>query len=286
MPLELAISPCPNDTFTFHGLLTGAVRIAGERDVSIVLADVEQLNAGLAAGRFDAAKASFAAALRLADECVVLTAGSALGFGVGPLLLAAPGRAQHLDARGLIPANARVLLPGEHTTAHLLYRLFHAGEGRVEQVPFSSILPALARGEADFGVCIHEGRFTWQSYGLELVQDVGQAWERHASSPLPLGGILARKRLGAVRLTALDSAVRASLDYARAHPDDAFRTMRVHAQEQGDEALWKHVELYVNAWTRDLGTEGREALRRIASCARVSGWMREDTPELDVLQPR
>lgn len=285
MSLELAISPCPNDTFTFHGLLTGAVRVEGETDVTIALADVQQLNAGLAAGRWDAAKASFAAALRLARECVVLSAGSALGFGVGPLLLAAPGRARTLDARGLIPARARVLLPGEHTTAHLLYRLFHAGEGSVEQVPFSTILPALARGEADFGVCIHEGRFTWQRYGLEFVQDVGAAWERHANSPLPLGGIVARKRLGRARLLALDRAVRASLDYARSHPDDAFRTMREHAQELEDEALWKHVELYVNAWTRDLGTEGREALRRIASCARVSGWIREDATGLEVLEP-
>ena len=169
--------------------------------------------------------------------------------------------------------------------AHLLYRLFHAGEGSVEQVPFSTILPALARGEADFGVCIHEGRFTWQRYGLEFVQDVGAAWERHANSPLPLGGIVARKRLGRARLLALDRAVRASLDYARSHPDDAFRTMREHAQELEDEALWKHVELYVNAWTRDLGTEGREALRRIASCARVSGWIREDATGLEVLEP-
>jgi len=282
MRLEIGLSPCPNDTFTFHGLLTGAVQVEGA-EAQLVLADVQELNAGLVAGRFDVAKASTAAALRLAPDTVFLRSGAALGFGVGPLLLAAPGRAQSLGPRGLLPADARVLCPGEHTTAHLLYRLFHTGEGRVEQVPFHTILPALARGEADFGICIHEGRFTWQRYQLEFVQDLGAAWERHASSPLPLGGILARRRLGHTLQLAVERAIRASLDHARAHPAEAFTTMRQHAQELEDEALWKHVELYVNAWTRDLGTEGSEALRRIASCARVSGWIRDDAPGIEVL---
>lgn len=282
MKLALAISPCPNDTFAFHGLMTGAVRAQGI-DLAIELHDVQALNDGLLRGEHDAAKSSSAAALLLARDCIALRAGGALGFGVGPVLLAAAGRTRRLDATGRIPENARVLCPGEHTTASLLYRLFRTGEGRVEQVVFSSILPALASGEADFGVCIHEGRFTWQRYGLEFVQDLGATWERHANAPLPLGLILARKRLGLATQRALDAAIRASIDHARAYPDAAFVTMRRHAQELDDDALWKHVELYVNAWTRDLGAEGADALRRLTGCGRASGWLPEDAPALEVL---
>lgn len=282
MRLALGISPCPNDTFVFHGLLTGAVHVPGI-ELDIELLDVQALNEAIAARRFHAAKASSAAALHEARDWIALRAGSALGYGVGPVLLAAPGQAARLDARGRIPDGARVFCPGERTTAHLLYRLFRAGEGRVEQVVFSDILPALQRGEADFGVCIHEGRFTWQRYGLSFVQDLGATWERHANAPLPLGVILARRDLGVAALRALDDGIRASLDHARAHREAAFQTMRRHAQELDDDALWKHVELYVNAWTRDLGAEGADALRRLLGCARASGWVDEHAPVLEVL---
>lgn len=282
MRLAIGISPCPNDTFVFHGLLTGAVRVPGI-ELAFELRDVQALNTALSNGRFDVAKASSAAALRLGRECVALRAGAALGFGVGPVLLGAPGALALLDAGGRIAEHARVLCPGESTTANLLYRLFRIGEGRVEQVVFSDILPRLARGEADFGVCIHEGRFTWQRHGLAFVEDLGARWERHASAPLPLGMILARRTLGPEALRALDAGIRASLEHARSHREDALRTMRAHAQELDDETLWKHVDLYVNAWTRDLGTEGADALRRITGCAHASGWVAEGAPHLEVL---
>ncbi|MBK7876403.1 MAG: hypothetical protein IPJ77_11720 [Planctomycetes bacterium] len=287
MRLALGISPCPNDTFAFHGLLTRAVRVPG-LELDFELLDVQALNEAIAARRFHAAKSSSAAALRQGADWIALRAGSALGYGVGPVLLAAPGRAAQLDARGRIPEGARVLCPGDATTANLLYRLFRAGEGHIEQVVFSDILPALQRGEADFGVCIHEGRFTWPSYGLSFVQDLGATWERHANAPLPLGVILGRRDLGLPVLRALDAGLRASLDHARANPDEAFTTMRLYAQELDDEALWKHVELYVNAWTRDLGAEGADALRRLLGCARASGWVAEHAHPLQVLdtEPR
>lgn len=280
MKLALAISPCPNDTFAFHGLLTRAIDVvldSGERvELEIELHDIEELNRGLLAGRWQVAKASFAAALELGARARVLRVGSALGFGVGPLLLAPPN-AREDGARDAakISRSARVLAPGAHTTANLLLRLFHPGVANVEHVVFSEILPKLARREADFGVCIHEGRFTYERYGLTLVEDLGATWEASARSPLPLGGIVARDTLTDDVLRALERAIRASLDLASREPAAALRTMREHAREGDDAAAWKHVELYVNEWTRDLGATGTRALAELASRARAAGLSRE-----------
>ena len=166
---------------------------------------------------------------------------------------------------------ARVLAPGRHTTAALLFELFHPGEGEVRDVVFSEIIPALQQGRAEFGVCIHEGRFTYQAAGLHLVEDLGETWERATGAPLPLGGILARHALGSDRQARLAAAVRASLDHARAHPDAALRTMRAHAQEHSDEVLRAHVELYVTEDTRQLGAEAVRALGILDARARSAG---------------
>ena len=273
--ISIGISPCPNDTFAFHALLEGKVEAEG-LELEIALDDVESLNRRFAAGELDAAKCSFAAALPLAGRAVVLRAGSALGFGVGPVLLAGKGSPK--------PASdARVLCPGERTTAFLLYRLFHPGEGRVEHVRFSEILPRLAAGEAELGVCIHEARFTYERFGLSLVEDLGTTWERATGSPLPLGGILARKSLGTDVLERLASAVRASLDHALERRAEALPTMRRHAQEMDDDVIWKHVELYVNERTLDLAREGRAALEKLRAAAIDAGFLARDAPTLDVV---
>lgn len=277
--VRLGISPCPNDTFAFHGLLVGAVRPRGF-DIDLEFADIEALNHGYAAGRYDAAKASFAAALAWSASTVVLRAGSALGFGVGPLLLARPGAPPLSGVGAARPA--RVLCPGEHTTAHLLYRLFHRGEGRVEQAVFSDILPALERGDADYGVCIHEGRFTYARYGLALVEDLGATWERRMVAPLPLGGIVARRALGPAVHAELCAAIRASLELSRAEPDAALATMRAHAAELGDDVIRAHVDLYVNEWTRDLGEAGARALAALSRAARDAGLVDGHLPGLEV----
>jgi 1,4-dihydroxy-6-naphthoate synthase len=265
--LRIGISPCPNDTFAFHALLQRRIDTPG-LELEFELADIEELNRRFLAGDFDACKVSFAA-LAGRPELRVLSAGAALGFGVGPVLLAAPlARAESgPDGAPRIPAGARVLCPGARTSASLLYRLFHPGEGRIEQVVVSRILPALAAREAEFGVCIHEGRFTYAGRGLELVEDLGARWEERERAPLPLGGIAVRADLPRQEADALESAIRRSLDHARAHPEEALATMRRHAQEDSDAVLWKHVELYVNEWTRELGPVGRAALARLRELA-------------------
>lgn len=263
-PIRLGISTCPNDTFAFHGLLTRAVDWRG-LDFQVELLDVETLNEGLLAGDFDVCKASFHAALLAAADVVVLPSGSALGFGVGPLLLAAePGtRPTH--------AHQLTLCPGRHTTAALLFELFHSRSSRVEHVVFSEIMPRLEAHTADFGVCIHEGRFTWEARGLTLVEDLGTRWETDTGCPLPLGGIVARRRLPAATIAAVQQVIHDSLTLAIANRDAALPTMRRHAQEFDDHVLMQHVDLYVNDWTLELGPTGRRALDALSTRAASVG---------------
>ena len=262
--LRVGISTCPNDTFAFHALLTGEVDARGLAFEWEFL-DVQALNERALAGSLDVAKVSFHAALRMAERMTVLSAGSALGFGVGPLVLAPGTDAEHGDDP------ARVLCPGEWTTATLLWRLFHPGEGALEQVVFSAIMPALEAGEAELGVCIHEGRFTWRERGLRRVEDLGETWERATGSPLPLGGIVARRDLGAETIARFDGALADSIRWARAHPDACLTTMRLHAQELDDDVIRAHVDLYVNDWTVELGDVGRGALEQLAERAEAAG---------------
>lgn len=262
--IRLGISPCPNDTFAFHGLLTRAVDWRG-LEFEISLLDIEQLNEGLLGGAFDVCKVSFRAALEVADDVVVLPSGSALGFGVGPLLLAATPGTTPRDPRQV------TLCPGRHTTAALLFDLFHSGTTRVEHVVFSEIMPRLAAAEADFGVCIHEGRFTWQRHGLGLVEDLGSRWEADTRCPLPLGGIVASRRLPDETIGRVQAVVRDSLRAAVADPQAALPTMRRHAQEFDDDVLMRHVDLYVNEWTDDLGATGTRALGELSARAAAAG---------------
>ena len=262
--IRLGISTCPNDTFAFHGLLTRSVDWRG-LEFAVELLDIEQLNEGMRRGDFDVCKLSFAAAVPLAREIVVLPSGSALGFGVGPLLLAADPDNRPSAATQL------TLCPGRHTTAALLFSLFHPRTTRVEHDVFSAIMPRLVAGTADFGVCIHEGRFTWQAHGLHLVEDLGSRWETETSCPLPLGGITASRRLPHDVLAAVQGVVHDSLSFALADRAAPLPTMRAHAQEFADDVLIQHVDLYVNDWTLDLGATGRRALDELSARAASVG---------------
>jgi 1,4-dihydroxy-6-naphthoate synthase len=273
-PLRLGISTCPNDTFAFHGILSGMTSTR-DLELDLTLHDVQELNEGLRAGGFDVAKGSCAVGLELAANLVMLPVGAALGFGNGPLLLA-PGEDRD-------PASPRIVLgPGCDTTAELLFRLFYPEETRITSVVFSDIMPALQAGEADLGVCIHEGRFTYESAGLRKVEDLGLRWEQFTQSPLPLGGLFANSDLSAEVTGEIIGVIEDSLAYARAHPDEALESMRKYAQEQSDEVLMSHVELYVNEHTDQLGPIGRAALARLEAEARKAGLLPSDTPPLRI----
>jgi len=280
-PLRVGLSTCPNDTFLFHALLTGAVRPRG-LELEFVLADVEELNARMLRGELALAKTSFHAMLSMAERVRVLASGSALGYGVGPLLLAAPGRRTELP----LAPEALVLTPGRWTTAALLLELLPGvlgkGPRRIEHVVFSSILPRLSAGDADYGACIHEARFTWRDHGVGQVCDLGERYERLAGAPLPLGGLCVSRALERSTAAELARVIRASLEWGLAHRDECLPTMRRYAQESSDAVLWAHVDLYVNEWTRELGPEGRSALATLARLARERGLM-DGKHELEVL---
>jgi 1,4-dihydroxy-6-naphthoate synthase len=283
--IHLGISTCPNDTFAFHGLLKGKVDTGG-LDFSIELTDVQDLNERLSQGHFDVAKGSFHAALLLSDDLGVLPSGSALGHGVGPVVLATRSYDLPDEPRDDQPDpsnNPTVLCPGRFTTATLLWKLFHGRLAEPKQALFSEIMPALKAGETDLGVCIHEGRFTYKEWGLTLVEDLGASWETRTGMPLPLGGILARRTLEDDVIRRIQACVRASIDYAFAHREETLPTLRRYAQEMDDDVIWAHVDLYVNDWTRDLGPDGRRALSFLSAMARSRGLVPESQTPLEVL---
>ena len=245
-------------------------------DFDIRLLDIQQLNEGLFRGEFDVAKASFHAAALLAEETVVLPSGSALGFGVGPLLLAS-----HEDTNPEMNPGL-TLCPGEHTTATLLFRLFYGSQPQVKQVLFSDIMPTLKSHGAQFGVCIHEGRFTWKQQGLALVEDLGLRWEKETSMPLPLGGILAIRTLSDELITAVQDVIQDSVVYGQAHRNATLSTMRKYAQELDDDVLFQHVDLYVNDWTVNLGEQGAQALKLLSQKAKSVGVVSKDAPDIEV----
>jgi 1,4-dihydroxy-6-naphthoate synthase len=233
------------------------------------LLDIQQLNARFARGEFDIAKISFHAALMNADKTVVLPAGAAIGFGVGPVLLAShPISIDELKQRAQQSGEpVTVACPGELTTATLLCRTLLPFPIATRQMVFSQIMDQLRSGVCELGACIHEGRFTWQERGLHQVCDLGELWESQTAAPLPLGGLVARAELGLQTIHAITDAVRRSIQYAHANRAETVSTMQRYAQETAVEVLFEHVNLYVNRWTLDLGNEGRQALRALSQIA-------------------
>jgi 1,4-dihydroxy-6-naphthoate synthase len=254
--ISLGFSPCPNDTFVFHALVHGLVDGPA---VSPVLADIDVLNAHALRGDLDVVKVSYGVLPQLRSY-TLLSSGGALGRGCGPLVLtASPASADSL--RG-----ARIAVPGEQTTAYLLLRLWDPGFASVDVMPFDRIMPAVRRGDVDAGLVIHEARFTYPSYGLHLVADLGDWWESETGLPIPLGAIVARRSLD---VAGIEAAVRASVEYAWAHPEASRDYVLAHSQELAPDVVDAHIALYVNDFTRDLGDEGRRAvdelLRRAAA---------------------
>lgn len=265
MELSLGFSPCPNDTFVFHALVHGRVTVPGF-GFEPRLADVETLNRmalGLEGERLDVTKISYGALPALLDEYVLLRAGGALGRGCGPLLVTRADRA------GQRPA--RIAIPGERTTANLLLRLWGPTLPPGTPVVYSEIMPAVARGEFDAGLIIHESRFTYPAHGLVEQVDLGAWWERETGLPIPLGGIVARRALGRSTTRRIDDAIRESVSYAFARPAESAGYVREHAQELNDEVMNQHIALYVNEFSLGVGDEGARAVRELMARAATTG---------------
>ncbi|WDZ86449.1 1,4-dihydroxy-6-naphthoate synthase [Micromonospora cathayae] len=287
MALSLAISPCPNDTFVFHALVHGLV--PGAPPVEVTYADVDVTNTAAEQGAFDLVKVSYGALPWLLDDYYLLPCGGALGRGCGPLLLTRgeptdPGDTGHRDETTGTGATGRradradltgatVAVPGDRTTAYLLFRLWSADRppARIEVVPFHEIMPGVAAGRYDAGLVIHEARFTYHRHGLTALVDLGEWWEADTGLPIPLGAILARK--GVVDPTAAAGWIRASVERAWADPAASRAYVLTHAQEMEPDVVDRHIDLYVNEFTADLGRDGFAAvdalLRRAADAGLV-----------------
>ena len=252
--LTLAFSPCPNDTFMFHALVHGLIDTEG-LSFDTVLYDVEELNERAQRQCYDVTKLSYHGWFTVRDRYAMLSSGSALGWDCGPLLVR---RADDPDV--LLRSGLRIAVPGRYTTGALLCALAHPGLG--EQIPmlFSGIADAVARGDADLGVLIHEGRFTYRDKGLEQVLDLGAWWQQVSGCPIPLGGIAVRRSLGPEIAASLDRVLRRSIAYAFAHPEASRGYVASYARELSAAIQRKHIDLFVNRFSLDLGEEGRRAV--------------------------
>ncbi|MGH2356054.1 MAG: 1,4-dihydroxy-6-naphthoate synthase [Chloroflexota bacterium] len=258
-PLTLGYSPCPNDTFIFTAWVEG--QIGGAPPVRERLEDIETLNRLALSGELDVAKVSFHAFGHLRDRYCLLRSGGALGRGCGPLVVAREAWAPQALA------GKRIAIPGVLTTAALLLRLFAPDARDLRLMPFHRIMAATRDGDVDAGVIIHESRFTYPSYGLRQVIDLGAWWEQETGHAIPLGGIVMRRDLGADLIEQTDHALAQSVAFAHAHPAVVWPTVRRHAQEMDDNVMRRHIALYVNDFTQDYGPEGEAAIRYLLDTA-------------------
>ncbi|HEY9085105.1 MAG TPA: 1,4-dihydroxy-6-naphthoate synthase [Candidatus Tyrphobacter sp.] len=265
----LAYSPCPNDTYIFAALTNGL--LAGEPRVDVALADIEALNDSAMRGEYALTKVSYGAIPYLMDRYRILRSGGALGRGCGPLVVARAVGTRRLEAlRG-----KRIAIPGDRTTAFLLLRLAMRDIGASDFTPvemrFDRVIPAVAAGEVDAGLIIHESRFTYRDAGLESILDLGEWWESQTGLPIPLGAILVRNDVDDARAHTIDRAIRRSLTFARAHEDAIMGYVRAHALEMDATVMRKHIALYVNEFSEDIGEAGVDAVRRLFARAGAAG---------------
>jgi 1,4-dihydroxy-6-naphthoate synthase len=264
-PLSLTYSPCPNDTFIFTPWVEG--RIPGAPPVVERYEDIDTLNQIALKGEPDVVKVSFHALGHLRDRYCLLRSGGALGRGCGPLVVS-----RQPFAQGEL-ATKTIAIPGRLTTAALLMRLFAPGLGdaNIRVLPFDRIMPAVCEGTVDAGVIIHESRFTYQRHGLTQIVDLGEWWERETGHAIPLGGILMRRDLGDDLIRRTEKALARSVDFAFAHTDLVWPTVRRHAQEMEDDVMRQHIALYVNDFTRNYGPEGESAIAHLLATAEGLG---------------
>ena len=255
MKLTIGFSPCPNDTFIFDALINK--KIDTERfEFDAVLADVETLNQWALEGKLDITKLSFPAFFRSLENYTLLNAGSAIGKGVGPLLIT--DSAQELTNDEINQAS--IALPGIHTTANLLFSYAYPDAIDKKFMIFSAIEEALLNKETDLGVIIHENRFTYQQKGLYKVKDLGEYWEEKMELPVPLGGIAINQSVKRSVALKINELIRKSLDFAFKNYPVISDYVKQHSQEMSEDVMRQHIDLYVNNYSLDLGDEGKLAI--------------------------
>lgn len=253
MKLTLGFSPCPNDTFIFDALVNKKINTEG-LEFDTVLEDVETLNEWALNGKLHITKLSFPAFFQSSGKYVLLNSGSALGKGVGPLLI---------NNEELIINNIRdytVALPGLNTTANLLFSFAFPDVKNKIFIRFDKIEDAVLVGKTDLGVIIHENRFTYRQKGLHKVMDLGEYWEEKMKTPIPLGGIAIKRSVDKLISTKVDKLIRKSLEYAFANYPLVTDYVKQHSQTMSEGVMRQHIELYVNNYSVDLGEDGKKAI--------------------------
>lgn len=277
-PYGLGYSSCPNDTFIFKAIARKLIDLHGY-DFNIVLEDVETLNQKAARETYDITKLSFAAFGSLMDKYALLRTGSALGLGCGPLIISLPEKSMD-DKRQPV-----IAVPGLGTTAYHLFRfymddLFPGVNTKIIPMPFENIMPSVMNKEADFGVIIHEGRFVYQTMGLELKTDLGLWWEDRTSLPIPLGCIAIRRDIDPAIACDIQDLIGRSIEHAFSNPSAARDYIQAHAQELDDSVIRQHIQLYVNDFSKDIGSGGEAAVMAFFEKARQSGLMKKSKKPL------
>lgn len=255
-PVNIGYSTCPNDTFIF-------CKLAKKPDFVMHLHDVETLNEWAFKEKLDVTKLSFHAWLLVQENYELLSCGSALGRGCGPLVIT--------KGQAALTEDSVIAVPGEFTTAHLLLRLWNPNLKNRIFMPFDKIMEAVESGQADAGVIIHEGRFVYQEQGFQCLEDLGDWWENKTGQPIPLGCIAAHKRLGAEKISEIEQQLKDSIQHAFDDPESTKDYVKEHAQELADNVTTEHIKTYVNNFTLNLGDEGRAAIEVLQKLAKAAG---------------
>jgi 5,8-dihydroxy-2-naphthoate synthase len=271
MAFTLAYSPCPNDTYIFAALTNGLLDDAP--DVRVHLADIEELNNAAARSQFELTKVSYGAIPFLMERYRILPSGGAVGRGCGPLLVARPAESPPLFADF---ARRRIAIPGERTTAFMLLQLALGARPKTVQMRFDQIIGAVAGGDVDAGLIIHESRFTYRDAGLIAIADLGEWWENMTLLPVPLGAVVVRHDVDPEQTRRIAAAIRRSLAFARANEAAVMPYVREHAAEMSDDVVRAHIGLYVNEFTDDLGETGRNAVRALFARAHAARILKGD----------
>jgi len=274
--LSLGFSSCPNDTYIFDAMIHGKIDTEG-LEFDLFIGDVEELNRKAFHNELAITKISYNAYTRLTNNYILLDSGSALGENCGPLIIAN----KQFDIKDL--ASKTIAIPGTNTTANLLLSVaFPEAKNKVEMI-FSDIEKSVIEGNVDAGLIIHESRFTYEEKGLKKIIDLGEYWESLTNTPTPLGGIIAQRNLGDALLQKINRVLKRSVQFAFDNPKSGFDFIRQHSQEMSEEVMYKHIGLYVNNYTLDLGEAGRKSVETLFNKAKQLGLI--DAIEKDLFLP-
>lgn len=258
MKLTLGFSPCPNDTFIFDALVNGNIDTEGLQ-FEILLEDVQTLNEWAIKGKLDCTKISYGVLPLVSDKYILLNSGGALGKGVGPLLIS---KKERKNKEPKI-ANEKVAIPGKNTTAHILFSLAYPNATNKRFMIFSDIEDSVINEGVDYGVIIHENRFTYKEKGLYKITDLGEYWEQQTGLPIPLGGIVAKRTLDSTICKKLDSLIKRSIEYAFLNYPLITEYVKQHSQEMSEGVMRQHIDLYVNNYSLNLGAGGQSAVMKL-----------------------